>query len=233
MVTLAQAHGVRHFFFSDEALSPRMLSALSAELIQRGADLEWTCCARFEPGIRARLLRQMREAGCRMVLYGLESGSQRVLDRMDKGIKLSTAQRILKEGAEAGIWNHIFFFFGFPGETEWDARETVRFFRANRESIHSVCTGTFLLERDSQVAADPEGFGIARVLPPGTGRDLAYYYDYEVRSGIDARRAEEIEAQFIDSLSVREVPQAYFHDVYRFLYACRFRDSEPLPTMAD
>jgi hypothetical protein len=232
MISLSKAHDTRHFFFSDEALSPRMLRALSAQLIRTGADLDWTCCARFEPGISADLLAQMRQAGCRMLLYGLESGSQRVLDRMHKGIKIATAERILREGTEAGIWNHMFFFFGFPGETERDAKETIRFFKANRHVVHSVCTGTFLLEKHAAVAADLGQYGIRHIIPRHPERDLAYYADYEVESGITAERAEEIEAQFIESLPYKPAPQLYFHDIYRFLYACRFGASEPLPTMA-
>ena len=233
MLSLAERYQTRHFFFADEALSPRMLKLLSAALIEAGADLDWCCCARFEPGINADLLRQMRQAGCRMVLYGLESGSQRILDRMHKGTKLSTAERILREGVEAGIWNHIFFFFGFPGETEQDARETIRFFEANRHVVHSICTGTFLLEKDAEVSANPAQYGIARLIPPAPERDLAYYYEYEAASGISPERAEQIEARFIDSLPDKHAPHLYAHDTYRFLYACRFQASEPLPTMAD
>jgi anaerobic magnesium-protoporphyrin IX monomethyl ester cyclase len=231
MLSLAERYQTRHLFFADEALSPRMLKSLSAALIEAGADLDWCCCARFEPGLHADLLHQMRHAGCRMVLYGLESGSQRVLDRMNKGTNLSTAERILREGAQAGIWNHIFFFFGFPGETEQDARETIRFFKANRHAVHSVCTGTFLLERHAAVAADPDRYGIARLIEPRPERDLAYYYDYEVSSGISSERAEQIEAAFIDSLPDKDAPQLYFHDIYRFLYASRFSASDKLPTM--
>jgi anaerobic magnesium-protoporphyrin IX monomethyl ester cyclase len=232
MLRLAEAYGSRHFFFADEALSPRMLKRLSAHLIEADAHLDWACCARFEPGIREELLRQMRQAGCRMVLYGLESGSQRVLDRMDKGTRLEAAQRILEQGAEAGIWNHIFFFFGFPGETEEEAQETIRFFRANRHLLHSACTGTFLLERHARVADDPAAYGVSRLIPPRPEQDLAYYYEYEVASGIGPARAEEIEAAFLQSLPHKPFPQYYFHDIYRFLYACQFTEEEPLPTMA-
>jgi len=207
-----------------------MLKLLSAQLIEAGTDFHWTCCARFEPGISAELLRQMRRAGCRMVLYGLESGSQRVLDRMDKGTRLETAQRILREGAEAGIWNHVFIFFGFPGETEEEAWETAQFFNAHRGLIHSGCTGTFLLERYARVADEPAAYGVSRLIARPE-RDLAYYYDYEVSSGISSAQTEEIEDQFLESLPRKPFPQFYFHDIYRFLYASRFRDSEPFPTM--
>ncbi|MFN2131091.1 MAG: B12-binding domain-containing radical SAM protein [Anaerolineae bacterium] len=232
MLTLSEAYGTHRFFFADEALSPRMLKGLSARLIEASAQVDWACCARFEPGISEELLRQMRQAGCRMVLYGLESGSQRTLDRMDKGTRLATAQRVLEQGAEAGIWNHIFFFFGFPGETEEEAQETIQFFRANQGVLHSACTGTFLLERLARVADDPEAYGVSRLIPPRPERDLAYYYEYEVASGITSTRAEEIEAEFLQCLPQKPYPQYYFHDIYRFLYACRFTEGEPLPTMA-
>jgi hypothetical protein len=235
MIALSKAYDTRHIFFADEALSPRMLKRLSTRLTEARADLYWTCCARFEPALDAELLVRMRQAGCRMVLYGLESGSQRVLDRMNKGTRLETVQRILKDGAQAGIWNHIFFFFGFPGETEQDAQETIRFFWSQRNVVHSVCTGTFLLERHARVAEDPPAYDIARLIPPESGsgpeRDLAYYYDYSVSSGIDSRRAEQIEARFLESLPDKSYPQYYFHDIYRFLYACQFQDGERLPTM--
>jgi hypothetical protein len=60
---------------------------------------------------------------------------------------------------------------------------------------------------------------------------LAYYFEYEVSSGISSRRAEEIEAAFVDSLPGKPGPQFYVHEVYQFLYACSFADGEPLPTM--
>jgi len=236
MIALSQRYDSRHFFFADEALSPRMLRSLSAQLLSRGAELNWTCCARFEPGIRADTLSTMRDAGCRMVLYGLESGSQRILDRMDKGTRLATAERILRDGARAGVWNHIFFFFGFPGETKEDARRTIEFYHRNRDVVHSVCTGTFLLERHAKVAACPDEYGVSRLIapgtPPGLDHDLAYYYEYETRSGLSAEQAEDIEAQFVQSLPDKPDPQFYIHDVYRFLYASHFGRSDQLPTMS-
>ena len=95
-----------------------------------------------------------------------------------------------------------------------------------------MCTGTFLLEKHAAVAANPGQYGIRRLVPPHPERDLAYYADYEVEAGVTAERAEEIEAQFIESLPYKPAPQLYFHDIYRFLYACRFQASKPLPTMA-
>jgi anaerobic magnesium-protoporphyrin IX monomethyl ester cyclase len=231
MTTLSKAYGTTDFFFADEALTPRMLRALSSLLVERGTSFNWATCARFEPGITADLLKQMRRAGCRLLSFGMESGSQRVLDRMDKGTDVGTMRRILQDSAAAGIWNHAFMFFGFPGETEEDARETIAFFQANQNVIHSISSSTFLLERHARASQDPEAYDISQMVPPGPQQDLAYYFEYEVSSGISSRRAGEIEAAFMDSLPDKPNPQFYVHEVYQFLYACRFADDEPLPTM--
>jgi len=230
MLALAQAYGVRHFFFSDEAVSPRILKLLSRRMVAQGTDLDWACAARFERSLDAPTLQTMARAGCKMLMYGLESGSQRILDRMDKGTSLDIARRILKDGAEAGIWNHIFFFFGFPGETIQDAQETVDFFYGNRAHIHSACSGTFMLERYSKVMGSPERYDVSRVIQPHD-RDLSYYYDYSVSSGINATDAEQVEAHFIDSLPGKKLAHLYFHDIYRFLYATQFDEKTPFPTM--
>jgi anaerobic magnesium-protoporphyrin IX monomethyl ester cyclase len=231
MTTLSKAYDANSFFFADEALTPRMLRTLSSLLIERGTSFNWATCARFEPSIDADLLKQMRRAGCRLLSFGMESGSQRVLDRMGKGTNVDVMRRILQDSAAAGIWNHTFMFFGFPGETEQDALATIEFFRANRDVIHSISSSTFLLERHARAYTNPEAYGISRRVPPSSQRDLAYYFEYEVSSGIGSRRAEEIEAAFVDSLPDKPNPQFYVHEIYQFLYASSFADGEPLPTM--
>jgi anaerobic magnesium-protoporphyrin IX monomethyl ester cyclase len=222
----AERWDASRFFFCDEAVSPRMLKALSRLIIEGGDRFRWTIAARFERSYTGETLQQMAQAGCRMIMYGLESGSQTILDRMDKGTNLEVAARVLRDGAKAGIWNHLFFFFGFPGETLENAQETVDFVYSQRDTVHSVCTGTFLLEPYSKVEANPAAFDIASVdrLP---GRDLAYYVEYEAGLGLTPLQAEQIEQVFVDSLPFKSRAQIYFHDIYRFLYACTL-DSLPL-----
>jgi len=227
---LAERWNVRHFFFSDEAVSPRILKRLSRRLLESDLHVHWTGAARFEPSLDAATLQQMARAGCRMLMYGLESGSPTVLGRMHKGIELDTARRILREGAAAGIWNHTFFFFGFPGETPQEAEETIRFFRENAAHIHSACTGTFLLERHSAIAARPAEYGVSRITHP-YDRDMPFYYDYQADCGVDAHAAEQIESGFLDTLPQKDKPHLYYHDIYRFLYASQFRPGEPFPPM--
>ncbi len=230
MLQAAARWGSKHLFFCDEAVSPRIFKRLSRLLIDGGASLNWAAAARFERSLDASTLQQMAQAGCRMLMYGLESGSARILERMNKGISLEVAKRVLRDGAAAGIWNHAFVFFGFPGETLEDAQATVDLIFASRAHLHSLCTGTFLLERHSDVEARPGDYGVTRLLRQ-RDRDLSYYYDYEVSEGLTPAQAEQVEGFLVDSLPEKQRAHIYYHDIYRFLYASQFEAGEPLPLL--
>ena len=73
------------------------------------------------------------------------------MQRMLKGTQLEHMHRILRESTAAGIWNHTFFFFGFPGESLDDAQQTVNFLYQNKYHVNSAGFGNFLLELDAPV----------------------------------------------------------------------------------
>lgn len=218
MQALHAKYGVEHIFFSDEAVTPRNLKHLSTLLKERQADLRWGGCTRFEKVIDRPLLDQMFDGGCRMILYGLESASDPVMQAMIKGTELEHMSRILRESSEAGIWNHTFFFFGFPGETIDDAQQTVNFLYAHKPYINSAALGTFLMERYSPAHRFPESFGVTRIIEDPE-KDLAIYFDYEVATGMDDHMATLIEGHFLNALPEKPYAHYYVSDVYRFLYA--------------
>jgi anaerobic magnesium-protoporphyrin IX monomethyl ester cyclase len=223
MQTLYERYGTRHIFFADEAVTPRNLRHLSTILITRRLPLHWGGCARFEKVLSRDLLEQMGRGGCRMILFGLESASQPIMDLMVKGTELEHMSRILHESTAAGIWNHTFFFFGFPGETLADAQATVNFLYAHKPYIHSAALGTFLMERDSPAHRFPQSYKVKRILAD-PDKDLAIYFDYEVESGMDDRMAELVESRFLDTLPDKSYPQFYVSDVFRFLYASHLHE---------
>ncbi len=218
MLTLHKKYKTQHIFFSDEAITPRNLRHLPKALQKVGNPLHWGGCVRFEKVISKDLLQGAYEGGCRMILFGLETASEAMVDKMVKGTELEHMNRILKESAEVGIWNHTFFFFGFPGETIQDAQDTVNFLYDHKYHINSAAMGTFLLERYAPAYRFPQMFGIKKFhLPPE--KDLAIYFDYEVESGLDEQTAELVASRFLDTLPDKRYAQFYVHDVYRFLYA--------------
>jgi radical SAM superfamily enzyme YgiQ (UPF0313 family) len=218
MTALQDKYGVCHIFFADEVISPRNLREMSAGLEALGSPLHWCGCVRFEKALTGELLEAMARGGCRMLLFGLETASEPIMQRMVKGTQREQVSRILREGARAGIWNHTFFFFGFPGETIEHAQETVNFVYEHGDAIHSASPGTFVLERYAPAYRSPEKYGIKRIVRQ-PDRDLAIYFDYEVASGMDERMAALVESRFVDALPEKRFGHFYANDVYRFLYA--------------
>jgi anaerobic magnesium-protoporphyrin IX monomethyl ester cyclase len=216
--TLRQKYGVRHIFFADEAITSRTLRLLSAQLTAQGSPIYWCGCARFERVLSKNLLETISSGGGRMLFFGLETASERMIEHMAKGTQRETMSRILKESAQAGVWNHTFYFFGFPTEMMEDAQDTIDFLYAHQASIHSASPGEFVLERYSPVHLDPARFGVRRILEKPE-QDLAVHFDYEVESGIDAAMAHTIGKRLLDELPTKRFFQFYVHDVYRFLYA--------------
>jgi len=218
MLAVKQAYGVQHIFFADEAISPRNLRDMSALLEAQGSPVHWCGCVRFEKALSAELLQSMARGGCRMLLFGLETASEPIIQRMVKGTERATMGRVLDQGAAAGIWNHTFFFFGFPGETIDNAQETVNFVYEHKLGIHSASVGTFLLERYAPAYLSPEKYGITHIVHD-PNRDLAIYFDYRVKEGLDEKTADLVASRLVDVLPAKRYGHFYVNDVYRFLYA--------------
>ncbi len=227
--TLRERYGARHIFFSDEALTPRTLRAMSTKLAESGADVHWCGCVRFDRALDRELLETMAAGGGRMLLFGLETAAESTIERMNKETVPEVMGRILRDSTAAGLWNHTFFFFGFPGETMEAAQETVNFVYAHQDAIHSASPGAFLLERYSPVHRAPEAYGITRVVDD-PDRDLSIYFDYEVSEGLDEAMADQLVTRLVDVLPEKEFGQFYVTDAYRFLHASDlWEKGRPMP----
>lgn len=124
--------------------------------------IKWRGEAIIRPEMAAEILRKMREAGCYDLAYGIESGSQRVLDKMRKHFKISDAQRIIRQTHEAGIKVTLNFMFGFPTETNEDFEKTLDFISRNSSYIDVVLPSDSFcsIDRNTYLYNHPEEFGI-------------------------------------------------------------------------
>ena len=119
---LKEKYGTRFFHFTDESYPPALFQKLSRRLIDDKLDITWTTHMRFEESLlEEQVWKDAAESGCKYLHFGYESGNQRVLKLMDKATKLDAIETNLRMSSEAGIWNHLMGFFGFPGETSEEA----------------------------------------------------------------------------------------------------------------
>jgi len=121
-------YGVDEIYFDDDCLTldKKRLISICGDIKKRGIDVKWMCQARVD-NVDQELLEQMKKAGCHYIKYGVESGSQRMLDAMKKGITLENARRAFKLTRKAGIKTQAFFLLGLPWETHGTIRETIEF----------------------------------------------------------------------------------------------------------
>lgn len=161
------AAGARSFYLVDEALPPRKLAAL-AELFgehrRQGRKVEWLAEARLERSlVKGEAVQHLVDSGCRLLVNGIESGSQIVVDRMRKGINLELVAEHAQLCREAGIGVGWMFFIGFPGETDDQARATFRFIESHQHAISFAVIGCFTLERGAPIWERPEAFGVREI----------------------------------------------------------------------
>ncbi|MFQ5814157.1 MAG: B12-binding domain-containing radical SAM protein, partial [Anaerolineae bacterium] len=93
-------------------------------ILKEGLKVRWTCNSRVD-FVDEEMLRLMAQAGCWMIAWGIESGSQEVLRRAHKGISPEKAERALRWSKAAGIKNWGYFIIGLPGETDETVQQTI------------------------------------------------------------------------------------------------------------
>ncbi|HAZ09315.1 MAG TPA: hypothetical protein DCZ01_12540 [Elusimicrobia bacterium] len=122
----------------------------------------WKINAILRPEMDAGLLGLLARANCHDVIYGVESGSPRVLKLMNKPYEIAAAERVLADTKRARIATVGNFMFGFPGETEEDFQLTLDFLRRNRASFDRVyASATFTsLEADAWLSEHRTEAGI-------------------------------------------------------------------------
>ncbi|MGE5533212.1 MAG: B12-binding domain-containing radical SAM protein [Bacillota bacterium] len=125
---LNKTYGISKFTFCDDAFTvdqPRT-EELCREILNRGLKIQWNCGTRVDM-ITKELLAKMKEAGCITVWFGVESGTQQVLDAMKKGITPELTIKVLGWVRELGMKPVPNVILGFPGETKKSAWKTIKF----------------------------------------------------------------------------------------------------------
>lgn len=125
---LTEKFGVKEIKFYDDVftLDKKRIMAICRLLKEENIDVPWSCETRVNLVNRA-LLGVMKDAGCYMIAYGVESGNQGILDMLKKDITLEQVSKAFKLTHEAKIGTVAYFMIGSPFETSETVRETIAF----------------------------------------------------------------------------------------------------------
>ncbi|MEM2816381.1 MAG: radical SAM protein [Candidatus Bathyarchaeia archaeon] len=141
--TLRDKYGAEAITFYDDTFTFDMERAerICEEIKRRDFRVPWDCRTRVDR-VSKKLLATMRSANCQLMHFGVESGSQEILNAMKKGVTVEQNLRAIKWAKEADILVAISVIIGYPGENERTVQETIEFIRKAEPDYVYVCIPT-------------------------------------------------------------------------------------------
>jgi len=143
MKTCIEKYGSKHFRFNDSLVNGnikefrRFVDLLCKEKL----NVNWDGYARINGEMDLDFMKKVGESGNDHLSYGIESGSQKVLNDMRKGITVEEAENNLRDGHLAGVRNHVNWMVGFPSETPLDNLHSLAFLFNNRKYMDGISPG--------------------------------------------------------------------------------------------
>lgn len=133
-------YGIREIDFFDACffINKKRTSDLLRGIIKKKLDIIWTCRSRVDLADE-KMLRLAYASGLRMVFWGIESGSNEVLNGINKGIQLTQTEKAIKLAHKLRIKSLGFLMLGNPGETRKDIRNTVALAKKLKLDYVQIC----------------------------------------------------------------------------------------------
>jgi radical SAM superfamily enzyme YgiQ (UPF0313 family) len=190
---------VREFFFDDDTFNIQKARTIELCAKIKPLDLTWSCTSRVTTDYET--LKAMKEAGCRLLIVGYESGDQQILKNIKKGATIERARQFTKDCHKLGLVVHGDFILGLPGESRETIRRTIDFAKeldveTIQVSVAHAYPGTelydfaksngFIVNEGSQMV-DEGGHQLAMIEYPGLPRDYVmemvhrFYDEYYFR----------------------------------------------------
>lgn len=171
MEELIEKTGETGFHFVDEAAPPALMRDLAIEIIKRKIVVSWWANIRFEVRFTEDLCRLLKASGCIAVSGGLEVASDRLLDKMQKGVTVSQVARVAHNFTQAGIMVHAYLMYGFPTQSAQETVDSLEMVRQLFENgaLQSGFWHQFAMTAHSPVGLDPAAFGVIKIGPESRG----------------------------------------------------------------
>ena len=142
-------------YFLDSAISAAVLKKFCEALIDNEIKISWGTNARFDRVYNdEKFIKLLADAGCTFIKFGLESGSQKVLDLMQKGTAISDAREIIALCRKNKILVHTYIMFAYPGETAEDRKLTEQFLLDDYSHPDNYNCSEFIMYGTSRIAKE-------------------------------------------------------------------------------
>lgn len=187
MKMLKEQYNPDAIWFVDDVftISHKWLTAFHEEVVKQKAQIRFECITRAER-LNDEILKLLKEAGCFRIWIGAESGSQEIIDAMDRRVDVNHVKKIIQDTNAMGIETGTFIMLGYPGETEKNIDETIQYLKEAKPTHYTITVaypikGTSLYnEIEDKITAQPNW-------EQSTDREIDFkrtysrkYYDYAV-----------------------------------------------------
>ncbi len=159
---IKKQYGCKHIIFVDEAIEYRYFAEMVNLMDKRDTfrDLNWMFYSRVDKRYNEDIICKAYRNGCRMVLFGVETFSQRLLNFIKKGISADAAINNLKMFCDAGIKTFIWMMYGLPSQTTDEVLYDIEKIIQNKENITSVALSLFGFYPSTDMYKNPLAFNI-------------------------------------------------------------------------
>jgi radical SAM superfamily enzyme YgiQ (UPF0313 family) len=185
---LKENYPVDTFWFVDDVftISEKWLREFSQQVKCRNLSFKYECITRADRMDEA-VVKLLKESGCFRVWIGAESGSQKVIDAMDRRVDVKQVRSMIRLAKKHGIQAGTFIMLGYPGETEEDIEETVRHLKASDPDLYTI-TVAYPIKGTPMYEEVENLFTLQLPWQSSTDRNIDFrrtyprrYYDFAVR----------------------------------------------------
>nr|WP_321396141.1 radical SAM protein [uncultured Desulfobacter sp.] len=160
MDAYTRSFGVRHFYFADEYITADDMDAICQEIMVQGLNIHFHILGKPTADCTLARLALWSAAGCRWIGWGIETGSQRLLDLINKGTRVGEIESVINHSASVGISNLGLMIFGLPTSTDEDLNLTLDFLSRTYPSYSGLTASAFVLFEKTYFARNAGQFGM-------------------------------------------------------------------------
>ncbi len=169
--------GVNNFSFNDLMCNGdlKKLEGFCTLLKEKNISIKWGSYAMVKGDMSLELFKKIKDSGCTILCYGIESGSDRILKTMGKLYNVSDAERVLRLTHEAGIKSTLNIIIGYPQEGRREFRETLAFLKRNKNYIDGIINvSTLFINPTAKIGCKPWEFNLYFPKHPNSFRALMW-----------------------------------------------------------
>lgn len=139
MLYLKEQYQPDRLWFVDDVftINHKWLKEFHQEVLQRNAMIPYEIITRADR-MTEEVIQLLKDTGCFRVWIGAESGSQRIIDAMDRRVDVAKVREMIIKSKQAGIEAGTFIMLGYPGETKSDIRETIKHLTSSQPSFYTI-----------------------------------------------------------------------------------------------